>query len=113
MFKFKITKQYAQEFDAKWAKVNAHGFLRFLTEPDANNISLINLIAQVEDTITFEQSKHDRDIQLNEQNISNYMNEFFSKYMPQKAEQVRQILSNTHTHILLIAMGERMLILFL
>ena len=100
MFKFRITKQYAQEFDAKCAKVNAHGFLRFLTEPDANNISLINLIDQVEDAITFEQSKLDRDIQLNEQNISNYMNEFFSKYMPQKAEQVRQILSNTHPYFI-------------
>ncbi len=100
MFKFKVTKQYAQEFDAKCAKVNAHGFLRFLTEPDTNNTSLLDLIAQVEDTIIFEQSKHDRDIQLNEQNISNCMNEFFSLYMPQKAEQVRQILNKTHPYFI-------------
>lgn len=100
MSKFNVTKQYAQEFDLKCAKVNAHGFLKFLTETDSNNISLLDLIAQVEDTIVFEPAKDDRDIELNEQNISNCINEFFSIYMPQKAEQVRQILNKTHPYFI-------------
>lgn len=98
MIKFHITKQYAQEFDHKCEKSEAHEFLRFITKTDSNNISLLDLIAQVGDLLKFKPTKPDREIDLNEQKISNCMNEFFSLYMPQKAEQVKQILNKTHPY---------------
>ena len=51
MSRLKITKQYAQEFDYKCACADSHGFLRFITNPNAENISLLDLIAKVEDVI--------------------------------------------------------------
>lgn len=99
MSKF-LTKKYAQELDSKCARVNAHGFLRFLTEPDINNISLLDLMNQVGNVISYKPVKHDRYIDLNEQNISKCMIEFFSMYMPQKLEQVRQMLNKTHPYFI-------------
>lgn len=96
----KITKKYAQEFNDKCAKSDSHGFLRFLTEPDENNVSLLDLIAQVEDIIKINPFENDREIELNQQNISNCINEFFSLYMPQKANQVKQILNKTHPYFI-------------
>lgn len=98
MQKFKITKQYAKEFDEKCAKSKSHEFLRFITEPDSNDISLLDLLAQVENTIKFKPSRLDRDFQLTEQSISNCMNEFFSLYLPKKSEQVKQILDKKHLY---------------
>ena len=100
MPKLKITKQYAKEFDDKCAKADSHGFLRFLTKRDANNRSLLDLIALVEDTIKIKPTKHDRYVELNEQKIANCVNEFFSLYMPQKAEEVRQIFNRTHPYFI-------------
>ena len=91
-----ITKKYAQEFENKCARSDSHDFLRFLTEPNENNLSLLGLLAQVEDVVKFNPIAQEADAQLNEQIISNYMNEFFSLYMPQKADQVKQILNKTH-----------------
>lgn len=100
MKKLKITEKYAQEFDEKCARSDSHGFLRFLTEPDEHNVSLLDLIAQVEDVIKFNPSERDTDFELNEQTISNCMNKFFSRYMPQKADQVKQILNKTHPYFI-------------
>ncbi len=100
MQKLQITKEYAQEFDEKCSRADSHGFLRFLTEPDEHSISLLDLIAQVEGVIKFNPSVHDIGFELNEQTISNYMNKFFSQYMPQKADQVKQILNKTHPYFI-------------
>lgn len=100
MKKLKITKKYAQEFDKKCARTDSHGFLRFLTEPDVHNVSLLDLIAQVEDVIKFKPATHDIDIKLDEQTISKCMQKFYSQYMPQKVEQVKQILDKTHPYFI-------------
>ena len=100
MPKLKITKQYAKEFDDKCAKADSHGFLRFFTKRDANHLSLLDLIAVVEDAIKIKPTKHDRYVELNEQKIANCVNEFFSLYMPQKAEEVRQIFNRTHPYFI-------------
>ncbi len=92
----KITKQLSQDFIDRCNNSQAHDFLLFLTEPDVDNVSILDLISQVNAVLKFKPSKHDKDISLNEKIISNYMNEFFSIYMPQKAEEVKQILNKTH-----------------
>lgn len=100
MNKLKITKKYANEFDKKCAKVDAHRFLRFLTETDAENVSLFDLIVQIGNVIQWKPLKQDRGISLSEQIISNYNKEFFSKYMPQKAKEVEAILNKTHQYFI-------------
>lgn len=100
MVKLRITRRYAEKFDKKCAIADSHGFLKFLTKPNSNNISLLNLIADIEDSIQFKPNKRDRDIKLDEKTIANYMCEFFSIYMPQKREEVEQILNKTHPYFI-------------
>ncbi len=96
----KITKKYAQEFEDKCAITNAHGFLKFLTEVDYNNISNLDLITAVEDSITFKPTNPEKPMQLDETIIKEYMNKFYSLYLPKKAEQVKQILDKTHPYFI-------------
>lgn len=100
MQKLKITEKYAKEFDKKCAMAKSHDFLRFLSEPDYNNISLLDLIARVENTINIKPHKSDRNFKLNKTVISSYMNEFFSLYMPEKANEIKLILNRTHPFFL-------------
>ncbi len=100
MSRLKITKQYAQEFDYKCACADSHGFLRFITNPNAENISLLDLIAKVEDVIKFKPNKNKDNINLDEEKIFKCMDEFFCLYMPQKAEQVKSILNRTHSYFI-------------
>ena len=100
MKKLKITKQYADEFDKKCAKANSHGFLRFLTEPNIDNVSLLDLISQIENSIQWKPVKDDREIDLDKEKITKCMNEFFSKYLPKKAEEIGKILNGTHPYFI-------------
>ncbi len=96
MPKLKITKQYANEFNESCAKSDAYNFLKFITKPYKDNIKVIDLISKVEKSIKPMPNNYDREFILNEQILSTYMNEFFSLYIPHKAEQVRAILDKTH-----------------
>lgn len=95
-----ISKQYATEFEDKCARNNAHGFLRFVTEPDYNNISLLDLMAQTENVLRFQKTQPPKQLALNEQDIKAHMNSFFSQYMPKKVEEVRQILDRTNPYFI-------------
>lgn len=92
-----ITQKYAEEFDEKCARVDAHGFLRFLTEPNANDISILNLIANVEAITEIKPHHKDFALDTDETTFINILNDFFSKYLPQKADEVKQILNKTHS----------------
>lgn len=98
--KFKVTEQFAQEFEKKCARVDAHGFLEFMSTPNDRGVSLLDIIAKVEDSIAFDRPKEDKNIDLSQNDINNCMTEFFSKYMPQKADEVTQILNKTHPYFI-------------
>lgn len=92
----KINQQFAQEFDDKCRKWNSHGFLRYATEPDFYGCSLIDLIAQVEDQLKPTKVNPERKINLTENELTTHIINFFSTYMPKKAEEVKQICNKTH-----------------
>lgn len=91
----KISNKFAEEFDKNCASVNAHGFLRYITEVDANNISILDLVGEIGRTIKFDRHYKDKDINLTLDELKSYVIEFYSKYLPQKADEVKSILNNT------------------
>lgn len=86
----KINQQFTQEFDDKCRKWNSHGFLRYSTEPDFYGCSLIDLIAQVEDQLKPTKVNPERRINLTETELTTHIINFFSTYMPKKAEEVAE-----------------------
>lgn len=100
MRKINVTKDYAREFDEQCARVDAHGYLKFLFERNENDISIFDLIKRIGEVSEFKPSSPDRDIELNEEIISSYVNEFYSKYFPDKAEEAKHILNKTHPYFI-------------
>lgn len=100
MSKLKISKTYAEEFDEKCAKHNAHGFLRYITEPDDKNISLLDLFKEIEKTIIWQQVEPESEINLNEKQFKAIISDFYETYFPYKAKEVKQILNRSHPYFI-------------
>ena len=97
--KLKITKQYAEEFDKKCAQINAHGFLRFLTETDDQDVSILDLIEQLGRSISVSSHKKEKEIDLTEKEIKDIIKEFYGRF-PRLKEDVEKILDNTHPNFI-------------
>ncbi len=96
----KITDQYAKEFDRKCARVDAHGFLRFITQTDQyNDISILDTLADLGKLIDVKPYK-ERKVEYDEGQFKNLINEFFAQYFPSKAKEVSQILDGTNTYFI-------------
>ena len=95
-----ITQRYTEEFDEKCARVNAHNFLKFLTEPNANNISMLDLIFNVGAIVEVKPYHKDINLDIDENTFVTVLNDFFAKFLPQKAEEVKQILNKTHPYFI-------------
>ena len=89
--KLKITEKYVQELNEKCDNFRAPEFLRFLTETDGNNVSYLDLIVQLERAIKLKPYKQEKKINLNTEEITAIIEEFYSKYFPKKAQEVKQI----------------------
>lgn len=100
MNKLNITPKYAHEFNEKCARVNAHGFLRYVSQPNEFNISLLDLVSIVDKTISYKPFKHESNFEINENIISKYIIDFFSRYLPLKVNEVTQILQKTHSYFI-------------
>ena len=98
--KLKITEKYVQELNEKCDNFRAPEFLRFLTETDGNNVSYLDLIVQLERAIKLKPYKQEKKINLNTEEITAIIEEFYSKYFPKKAQEVKQILNGTHPYFI-------------
>lgn len=95
MKKVKISKQFADEFERKCARVNSHGFAHFLNAKQ-NNTSLIEQLVKIEDTITFKPTRPEKEVELNNEMISKVITEFYSEFLPKKSSEAEQILNQNH-----------------
>ena len=95
---FRVTESFAREFEEKCQRARSHDFVRFLTRPNEKGNSILRLIATVEDEINLKPVYPDRKIVLDKQIILSYMKEFFSLYLPKKADEAMKILSGEHPY---------------
>ncbi len=98
--KLKITEKYVQEFNERCSNFRALEFLRFLTESDGNNVSYLDLIVQLENVIKLKPYKQEKKINFTIEEMTAIIEEFYSKYFPKKAEEVKQILNGTHPYFM-------------
>lgn len=98
--KLNITEKYVQEFNEKCANFHAPEFLRFITETDGNNVSYLDLIVQLENVIKLSPYKQEKKINLSTEEMTAIIEEFYSKYFPKKAQEVKQILNGTHPYFI-------------
>ncbi len=100
MRKIEINQENVEKFNQKCEKSHLFQFNQFLNFKNANEKSILELLEQVKQTLNFAPCKKDKKIKFNEYVIADYMNDFFSKYMPQKAPEVQQILDKTHPYFI-------------
>lgn len=98
--KLNITEKYVQEFNERCANFHAPEFLRFITETDGNNVSYLDLIVQLENVIKLSPYKQEKKINLSTEEMTAIIEEFYSKYFPKKAQEVKQILNGTHPYFI-------------
>lgn len=98
--KLNITEKYVQEFNERCANFHAPEFLRFITETDGNNVSYLDLIVQLENVIKLSPYKQEKKINLSTEEMTAIIEEFYSKYFPKKAQEVKQILNRTHPYFI-------------
>lgn len=98
--KLNITEKYVQEFNERCANFHAPEFLRFITETDGNNVSYLDLIGQLENVIKLSPYKQEKKINLSTEEMTAIIEEFYSKYFPKKAHEVKQILNGTHPYFI-------------
>lgn len=98
--KLNITEKYVQEFNERCANFHAPEFLRFITETDGNNVSYLDLIVQLENVIKLCPYKQEKKINLSTEEMTAIIEEFYSKYFPKKAQEVKQILNGTHPYFI-------------
>lgn len=98
--KLNITEKYVQEFNERCANFHAPEFLRFITETDGNNVSYLDLIVQLENVIKLSPYKQEKKINLSTEEMTAIIEEFYSKYFPKKAHEVKQILNGTHPYFI-------------
>lgn len=98
--KLNITEKYVQEFNERCANFHAPEFLKFITETDGNNVSYLDLIVQLENVIKLSPYKQEKKINLSTEEMTAIIEEFYSKYFPKKAQEVKQILNGTHPYFI-------------
>ena len=95
-----IDKEIVREINEKCEGAHLYDFAEFLNLKRDEDKSLFELLEQVKQKSSFAPCKKDKKIKFNEYLIADYMNEFFTKYMPEKASEVRQILDRTHPYFI-------------
>ena len=83
---------FTYEFLEKCAEIQPYSFIEFVSKTNSDGRSILNLVSDIQNNPI----KNEKNIKLNKEIISKYVNEFYSKYLPQKAEEVKQILNKTH-----------------
>ncbi len=100
----KINDSFAKEFDEKCARVNAHGFLKFISDTDKYDMSILDVLAELSKVIVVKPYEERRDggriTPYDEGQFNDIINQFFEKYFPSKATEVAQILNGTNPYFL-------------
>ena len=99
---FVPSKKFDTEFARRFADKCRHSkeFLDFLTASTNGDISKLQSLAIIEDSLKTGPCKHDRDLPFDEKKWTDLVKNFFAKCMPQKAEEAKQILDKTHPYFI-------------
>lgn len=93
-----INKKYSDELKSRCEEARADSFLKFITETDENNISILDLIANVEDVLRNKRGKPFRKTNFSQDEIIHGVKCFYLHYFPKKADEVIQILDGKHEY---------------
>ncbi len=99
MKKLTISQDYAREFDEKCARVDAHGFLKFLMQKNEYNESILYLLSDVEKVLNTHPYQ-EINVPYDEKQFNGLITEFFEEYFPSKSAEVAQILDGTHPYFI-------------
>lgn len=97
----KITEAFAKQFNDKCARVDAHGFLKFISHTDPiYDISILDNLADIEKMIKANPFHKGEEKTYDKGQFNALISEFFTKYFPAKTEEVTQILNGTNPYFI-------------
>ncbi len=98
--KFAFDDEFAKNLERKLEISKAAEFSKFITQKDSSNLSKLDLVKGIQKSLNFEQCKPEKELFLDEKIIAQYLNEFYSTYLPKKAPEVKLILEQKHPYFI-------------
>lgn len=92
---FVVDDDFFNKFERKCANNHAHEFLNYINY-NRQNTTYANAIRQIGRSVDFKLIPPPRKMNINKEIAGDLVCEFYAKYLPQKAEQVQQIINKTH-----------------
>ena len=95
-----ITDLYVKQLNEKCARVDAQGFLRFITHTEGwHDISILETLGEIGKTVNIK-PYHERQVTYDESQFNSLIIEFFKKYFPSKVQEVSEILDGTNPYFI-------------